>query len=505
VCEEEYIMEERIKEDAVDESGMVEFLNSVTEHIRWKQARKPVERELRDHILDQREAFEHCGMGGQQALDAAVKEMGDPAKIGASMDRIHKPRMSWTLLSMVVIASLMGIALQTALLIFSHDERNLGGTAFSMLKIADGQISAGILNNQIVYSVIGIVAMLIIRRFDYRRMKKSIPAIAIAFSVFFIVFLHFSQGYNGGRFWIAGIGFNMRILVLLAIPVFAMLVYRYKGEGYGAVIKLLLWAFLFIIFAFRVPAFSSAIILAVSFVILFGMAVAKGWFNVSRKIIFGTMAVIAVLGTLYLSAVLFADSMGSKFMADYQIERLRYIFGMRTAAETEYDYQGSMAEEILNNSRQFGYDQDNLANALAGLPGLGSDYTLVGLTAAFGTGIGIFAALLLFAITIAVMRMSVKQGDDMGKILGAGCGLVLLSETLISVLMALHIIPCTMAVLPFVSQGGSQIFVMYIMMGFVLSIQRYRDLAINEKYDKDEKICTRRIKLLKYKITVEKL
>lgn len=491
--------------NSVDESGMRAFLNSVTEHIRWKQARKPVERELKNHILDQREAFEHDGMSGQQALDMAVKEMGDPVEIGLSMDRIHKPGMSWTLLAMAVLASLMGIALQTTLLFFWTDNQKVGGTMGSMLQIADGQISARILNNQIVYSIMGIGIMLIIRRFDYRRLKSFIPAIAMAFSAFFILIFFFNG--QSSRMWvnIAGITFNMRILILLAVPVFALLIYRYKGEGYGAVIKLFFWNILFMSIAFLVPAFYSALIVAASNFILFCIAVAKGWFKLSRKLVFGVTAVILGLCVLYVAGIVYSDTVSDAVLKSYQSERIRYFFG-KGESSTDYDYQGKTAREIIDSSRRLGYDSEILADAFERMPGLGNDYTLVGLTAAFGSDVGILIVLLLLAITAAAVKIAVRQRDELGKILGIGCGLVFFFETLISVLTSLHLMPSAMAVLPLVSQGGSQILVMYIMIGLVLSIQRYRDIAVHCGTDgKNEKISSRSFEFARLKITIEKV
>lgn len=491
----------------VDESGMLEFLNNVTGHIRWKQARKPVERELKDHILDQREDFEHNGMSGQQALDAAVKEMGDPAEIGVSMNRIHKPRMSWTLLVMVVMASLVGIALQYMLLFVYRDEQSLSRTAGSILNIADNQISSHIVNNQIVYSIMGVALMLVIRRFDYRKLKKYALAVSLVFSAFFILELFFSP--ESSRIWFNNTGIvNFRILPLLSVPIFALLIYRYKDQGCSAIIKLFFWNMLFTLIAFLVPAFHSAMIVAASNFILFCIAVAKGWFKVSRKVVFGVIAAILGVCILYVAGIVFSDTVSNTVLKSYQTDRIRYFFGIGENVE-DFDYQGITAREIIEGSQSFGYNSENLADAMTRMPGLGNDYTLVGLTAAFGLDVGIFAALLIFAITVSAVVIAVRQRDDLGKILGIGCGLVFFFETLISVLTSLHLMPSAMAVLPLVSQGGSQIFVMYILIGLVLSIQRYRDIATNGYTDVktdsgDEKIFSKSFELAKLKITIEK-
>ena len=55
-----------------------EYLNKVTEQIRCKKAHESVEGELKNHILDQMEAYKLGGMDEEEALDKAIIEMGDP-------------------------------------------------------------------------------------------------------------------------------------------------------------------------------------------------------------------------------------------------------------------------------------------------------------------------------------------------------------------------------------------------------------------------------------------
>jgi cell division protein FtsW (lipid II flippase) len=157
----------------------------------------------------------------------------------------------------------------------------------------------------------------------------------------------------------------------------------------------------------------------------------------------------------------------------------------------------------MSGNRSFGFKQKNLAEAISTVPELGTDYTIVGLTAAFGNG-GVFVIMLILFITGVSVRISMGQRDEFGKILGLGCSLVFLWETVISVLMALNIIPPTMALVPFISQGGSQILVMYILIGIVMSVQRYRNIAVYEGKNAVGGSAHAEIKIADYKISLEK-
>ena len=73
---------------------MDEYLRTVTEQVRCSKMHDSIAEELKDHILDQAEAFEEEGTDHEKALELAVKEMGDPVETGVALDRIHRPHMS---------------------------------------------------------------------------------------------------------------------------------------------------------------------------------------------------------------------------------------------------------------------------------------------------------------------------------------------------------------------------------------------------------------------------
>ena len=73
---------------------MDEYLRTVTEQVRCSRMHDSIAEELKDHILDQAEAFEEEGTDHEQALELAVREMGDPVETGVALDRIHRPHMS---------------------------------------------------------------------------------------------------------------------------------------------------------------------------------------------------------------------------------------------------------------------------------------------------------------------------------------------------------------------------------------------------------------------------
>ena len=89
-----------------------EYLEAVGAQIRWKRARRPLLRELSDHIADQAAAFEAEGQSPGEALSAAVAEMGEPEEVGRELDRLHRPQNRWGLALTVAVLLGVGLALQ---------------------------------------------------------------------------------------------------------------------------------------------------------------------------------------------------------------------------------------------------------------------------------------------------------------------------------------------------------------------------------------------------------
>lgn len=89
-----------------------DYLTAVGAQIRWRRARRPLLRELSDHITDQAADYRADGLEEEVALDRAVAEMGDPETVGRDLDRLHRPKNRWGLALAVLLLALAGLFLQ---------------------------------------------------------------------------------------------------------------------------------------------------------------------------------------------------------------------------------------------------------------------------------------------------------------------------------------------------------------------------------------------------------
>ncbi len=105
-----------------------------------------------------------------------------------------------------------------------------------------------------------------------------------------------------------------------------------------------------------------------------------------------------------------------------------------------------------------------------------SEYIFTQMIAKFGILAGICALVLLACLIVQVFHISVRQQNQLGRMIGIGCGLVFLVQVMGIVFMNLGIGMEATLFLPFFSYGNSAAIVFYILLGLVLSIYRYKDI-----------------------------
>ncbi|MDR3601654.1 MAG: permease prefix domain 1-containing protein [Desulfosporosinus sp.] len=94
-------------------SKITEYLEAVRQQIRWKKAQSPVLEEIKNHIIDQKNAFVIDGLNEKEATDKAIAEMGDPIVVGEQLDRAHRPRLidiGTIILGMLLVLGILGTA-----------------------------------------------------------------------------------------------------------------------------------------------------------------------------------------------------------------------------------------------------------------------------------------------------------------------------------------------------------------------------------------------------------
>ena len=138
-----------------------EFLNNVCEKIKYKPIRNEISEELKNHIEEQKETFIQSGIEENVAEQKAIENMGSAEELGKKLNKIHKPKLDWKLVLLILILIAFG-ALVNIIRIKSY-------LSVNELDIINGYSQA---KKYIFALIIGIVLSLLIYFIDYRKLSK---------------------------------------------------------------------------------------------------------------------------------------------------------------------------------------------------------------------------------------------------------------------------------------------------------------------------------------------
>lgn len=426
---------------------MEEYLKVLLEQIRCKKAWPYIRQELQDHIEDQIEANIEAGMDWESAEKAAVRDMGDPVETGISLDRIHKPQIAWRLLALIALVSGIGI--------FIHGR--IGAN------VSEGAASSG---SYALHVLAGIALMMLLYFVDYTLLARFSRLAAVLLAGLCLWTVCFGNMVNGAKFLtiFGGMTISVRSWMMFYVPVYGGILYHYRGDAYKGLLKAVGWMLLPLVFLWRLPSLATASLLFVSMLVMLTMAVWQGWFAVQRKRVIGGLWGLfvafpaAACLTLYLGGTL----------PGYQMQRIQAVLS-----------PGGEGLAILRKSALMG---DSGANLTEMLPDFYADYLLIYLSSVYGILAAIFISCVLAVLIVSVFGVAIRQKNQLGRMMGCGCGMVFLGSFLKNILVNMGWLPQTATFLPFLSAGGSNLIVSYGLMGIVLSIYRYKNI-----YPKDGK------------------
>jgi rod shape determining protein RodA len=191
--------------------------------------------------------------------------------------------------------------------------------------------------------------------------------------------------------------------------------------------------------------------------------------------VFGMLAVSGVASTILWSMVALAVLFGFGvirlgFLDDYQIDRL-LIFMDPEADPLGAGYNTRMARIAIAGGGLLGYGLFRGPTTQGGfVPYQQTDFIF----SAAGEELGLVGAGLIILLVGVILwrgvRISLAAPDRYGRVMAAGVVVWLAVQSFENIGMNLGIMPVTGVPLPFVSYGGSSMFVLWIAIGLLTSV-----------------------------------
>ena len=436
---------------------MEEYIEKLISQIRCKKARPYIAEEIRDHIEEQMAEYKENGMSDEEAEKNAVLDMGDPVEVGISLDRIHKPKMGWNVIVIVGIISLLAILVQWA---FASAINNYGLEQLKHMSYNDSMrkflksIFAGMLFMMVIYFV------------DYTVIAKYSKIIGLFIIGAGLYTVLFGTSFHGARYYIFNLtGISATSFMMLYVPVYGAILYKYRGGGFGALLKCIAWLLIPTFITVKIPSLGVAGILLICMLVQLTIAVCKGWFKVNKR------AALIGLWTAFL-LLPFVSLFGLyslHLLADYQEARIRSWL----LPNQEEGYVLSVIREYTQNVPMFGKSQKDI---LGYLPDLNRDYIFTYIINSYGSLAGIIILSVLAVLLVFLFGAVMRQKNELGFTMGVGCGMILLMNAVINICCSIGVLPPSASFLPFFSAGGSNMILCYALIGIVLSIYRYKDV-----------------------------
>lgn len=434
-----------------------EFLQTVCKQIRFKGVHGNVTQELLDHIKDQKNEYIKQGMEEEIAAIKAVEQMGDPVLVGRQLDKTHRPKTEWSILSLALLLVVIG-----------------GGVQFLLSGVS--QINSGVFIDFLTYAPVGIAAFVLMYFFDYTQLGRHSKLVyfllvAVAISGFLFSGLRREVFMNGAYL-------HMYYIALLFIPAFAGIIYGFRYKGYWGIIASGMFYAGAAVLCLLAPSFSGFLLLTVSCLIVLTVAIVKGFFGGNKKVSLA-IVYVPVITVLSLVVVTFAPALERRFglMVNPKLNPLGY------------GWQHLMVRRLISASQPLG--EAVLSGDLAGmradrfLPGWNTDMTLTYIISRLGYVPGLAIAAVLLFLLIRMFASAIGQKNAYGFLVSLSACLAITGQTVFYVLSNLGIIAPFRSTLPFISFGRMGYIVNMILVGLLLSVHRRTNLVTDRLKTRD--------------------
>jgi cell division protein FtsW len=323
-----------------------------------------------------------------------------------------------------------------------------------------------IVGPQIQWAGLGIVAMLVAMRVDYRYLRlASIPMFAIALGLLAIVLLP-----DFGPLHPRIVGGSARWLQIGPLPAIhpaefgklAMIVYlahwmARRGTRintfWGGTLPFLVIVAPVVALVFKEPDLGTTIVLGLTALTMFFVAGAN-------------LAHLAVMGLIAFFGLVLVGLRG------YQIERIQAWINPWSdpLGKGFHTIQGLLAL-ALGGVLGAGLGESRQAGGLF-LPNASNDFIFAIIGEEFGLLGGVVVLALFLLLGYAGIRTALRAPDTFGALLAAGITAWLCLQAFVNVGVVAALLPVTGITLPFISAGGSSLIISFAAVGILLSISR---------------------------------
>ncbi|MDP4144766.1 MAG: FtsW/RodA/SpoVE family cell cycle protein [Bacillota bacterium] len=419
------------------------FLNNICSYIKFKDAHEEIKLELKNHIEEKFYDQLEKGLNEEEALKKAISEMGDINVIGKQLNTAHNGGVDF------------GTILLSLILVFI-------GVGCSLLINSSGLLRSNNINlKTILLSIgLGIPICVLLYKFDYRKLQHYSSKFSLGTMLFLLVgkfFSHISYGI-GNYIFIGSITINVISMgvILLIIALCGILSDKNITNKRKVIYTILL---------FIIPTLLITWSPNIEYLIIFTIVFLSILLNCGYKKRYVLFIVSAY--TVFFCYFAFSEA--------YRTARLfSFVNYQNDPMGSGYIYM--QLHKLIASAGLLG--KGIHSTDITSLPDFHQDFIFTYITYAFGWAASIVLIIIITAFLIKLFKLSSKIKDNFGKVLIKSLSILLGVQFLFNILMNIGLAPYMGASLPFISYGGSNILLNFIIIGFIMGIYRRRNLTL---------------------------
>ncbi|MED0986623.1 FtsW/RodA/SpoVE family cell cycle protein [Bacillus paramycoides] len=407
------------------------FLKEVTTHIKSKEAKSFVATELDFHLKQAKNTWIERGLSEEVAEDKAVEQMGSPIKLGQELNKLHKPKVDWFLIILLVTA--MGLGFLPVLAFgYTND----------------------VIMNKLIFAILGVVTAFGMMLIDYRKLERM-GWLFYTIGVLILLMLYCFPNASLTGEPLMKIG-PIAIDCLMAVPFFFLAWASFFNNSRLKVMHLVV-LYLFSLYLFLIVSTLSSIFIYITMVFIM-----LWWSKLGKK-----KALIITIVPI----CLFIIRVSLSWSSGYHLDRfLGYLNPERDADGAGFMY--IRLKEVMSSAGWFGTSGDTKF-----IPAPDTDFVFASLTYYYGYFLALVLVFILSLFVARIMVISYKINDRYGKLLLVGGMTLFVVQFIYNVGMILGLLPIASISLPFISYGLTPTLLHALLMGIVLSVYRRKDIS----------------------------
>ncbi len=418
-----------------------EYIEEVCSQIKNKEVHHEIKLELEDHLQTLGEEFMAAGASEEEAIHKAIAHMGEASVLGKQLNSTHKAKLDLKILIPVIALSMFGL--------------------FSMYIIQANTLTSRVRDIQIfqkslLFYSIGIVMMLVLYLFDYRKLLPYSKYIYLGTLIILAFTMFFGTTVNGRPFLPIG---NLSINFIDICPFFLVISLAgiFQDWNWQSTGK-----FLIGILFMAVPGL-FLLINGITTMIIYLIACTVFMIISGAKLYLALLPAAGILGTAFLTIT----------TTPYNFQRLKVFLNPQADPQNS----GYIYIQLQNAIKSAGILGNKNTEIQSRIPELHTDFIFTYITSTFGW---LAAAVIILLILVFLLRMVHIAGTSKhsyGKLLSAGFIAILSTQFILSIATSLGFSPFFGVSMPFMSFGGSHIIMDMASAGLILSVYRRKNLS----------------------------